>query len=376
MFKTFKRLCASLLAAALILAFMTGCGEAPPESAPPESEEAAGAEALVFAVAGPDKWIARAAEDYNAAGPEKPVELLRFQSAAELMSAVDGGLEADMYFAALDGLSLPEYAGSPAARLWEASADLSGRLDIPLAGNLAEAMSCEGELRCLPFDFEVEGVAWTLGEALPGSMAEAEALAAGAGATLFYPLWNCDSLAGGWLYPYLCSADEAARGDILASVLAHEQDDEPAPDARFAFNLVRLDGDENGELGLGNLVFNCADGWAAGLPGAETAGIYVPKHVFGIFEGCSDADAAWAFLEGFLSDALQENARSLPAAESAFESRLEHASRFVSPEAVETARGLVENSRLAAGPGLAGEEQAWYVEYINSEARHEKLGIA
>ena len=139
---------------------------------------------------------------------------------------------------------------------------------------------------------------------------------------------------------------------------------------------MRLDGDENGELGLGNLVFNCADGWAAGLPGAETAGIYVPKHVFGIFEGCSDADAAWAFLEGFLSDALQENARSLPAAESAFESRLEHASRFVSPEAVETARGLVENSRLAAGPGLAGEEQAWYVEYINSEARHEKLGIA
>ena len=76
MFKTFKRLCASLLAAALILAFMTGCGEAPPESAPPESEEVAGAEALVFAVAGPDKWIARAAEDYNAAGPEKPVELL------------------------------------------------------------------------------------------------------------------------------------------------------------------------------------------------------------------------------------------------------------------------------------------------------------
>ena len=75
MFKTFKRLCASLLAAALILAFMTGCGEAPPESAPPESEEAAGAEALVFAVAGPDKWIARAAEDYNAAGPERPVEL-------------------------------------------------------------------------------------------------------------------------------------------------------------------------------------------------------------------------------------------------------------------------------------------------------------
>ena len=68
-------------------AFTTGCGEAPPESAPPESEEAAGAEALVFAVAGPDKWIARAAEDYNAAGPERPVELLRFQSAAELMDA-------------------------------------------------------------------------------------------------------------------------------------------------------------------------------------------------------------------------------------------------------------------------------------------------
>lgn len=45
MFKMFRRLCASLLAAALILAFTTGCGEAPPESAPPESEEAAGAEA-------------------------------------------------------------------------------------------------------------------------------------------------------------------------------------------------------------------------------------------------------------------------------------------------------------------------------------------
>ena len=49
-------------------------------------------------------------------------------------------------------------------------------------------MSCEGELRCLPFDFEVEGVAWTLGEACPGAWRRPKPSPPGRARRYFYPL--------------------------------------------------------------------------------------------------------------------------------------------------------------------------------------------
>ena len=211
--------CAAM--ALVICLFCTACGETPPagSASPAPVSDGPDANPLVFAVVNTSAWIANAVEEYNAAGPERPVELLRFYSYDDLLDKLEAGLEADMYFTEVA-------AGANSERnraLWDASADLSGRLTTPLAGNLAEAMSSDGELRCLPFDFELSAMVWTLGEERPASMAEAQSLCDAAGRQLYYGTWSPYSLAYGWFYPYLCTAgDEDAAWDFLSVFLGDE----------------------------------------------------------------------------------------------------------------------------------------------------------
>ena len=352
--------CAAM--ALVICLFCTACGETPPagSASPAPVSDGPDANPLVFAVVNTSAWIANAVEEYNAAGPERPVELLRFYSYDDLLDKLEAGLEADMYFTEVA-------AGANSERnraLWDASADLSGRLTTPLAGNLAEAMSSDGELRFLPFDFELSAMVWTLGEERPASMAEAQSLCDAAGRQLYYGTWSPYSLAYGWFYPYLCAAGDEARADMLASFLTQDYRPDDSYLSGYSFCTLRSEA----SFGLEGLVNNCPDGWADGVSGSETLGMYEVRHVFGILNGCGDEDAAWDFLSVFLGDELQSLAYALPASAAALEARIAELADIpsTSPETELHARELIENTTVANSPALDSANLSWLSEWTNS----------
>ncbi len=355
-----KRLLSAVFALALC-ASITGCGETAPAdetpSAPPE------ANSLVFAVVRSDNWISSAVEDYNAANPEMPVELVRFQSTGELLRALNEGLEADMYFAKFEA----DYGCDFIRAFWDASIDLTDRLDTELAPNLQEALTYGGELRYVPYDFEIEAMAWTLGGTLPETMAEANTLAAANGDTLFPDSATNDGLAEVFLYPYICGASGDARSDILGAVYAHVLD--PGSGKGCAYRYARISNDWN--FGLDALEKQYGTEYTLGIPGAGTAGVYVPGNVIGITVNCEDADAAWAFLSRFMTDELQLKSNNLPASASALDTYIDEAGQHTSTyeHAVTMARDVIENTTLAAGMNLRQSEQDWFVDYINSPQR-------
>ena len=353
---------------AFAFCFAAACGSAAPEgSSAPSPKETEGA--LVFAVVKPNKWITDAVEEYNSSSPGRPIELLRFNYLRELADAVEAGLEPDMYFAALEGGMYPKSGET----LWDISADLSEYLTSPLAGNLRSAMTVEGELRFVPFDFRVDGLCWRLGGELPQGMDEAALAALEAGARVFPGVWSRDALASYWLYPYVCAADGAAREELLGAIYSHTEDG--VEGQNLAFGFFSLDSGDNFSLGA---LLNGGAGFAPGVPGSATAGSYVPEHVIGICSGCADPGAAWDFLSIFLGGDMQALAYGLPATASGFEARLEAAAERPStlPRAVELAREIVEGTGQFDSYSLAGRAAGWYVEYINSPERLESNGLS
>lgn len=339
-----KRVLMWFAAAALCL-FATACGTATePETTPTET---APAETMVMASVGTDNWLSNAVEDYNAAGTEKFVELVRFTSEDELLRALDEGLDADMYY-----LGSPvTLTGEATMLLWNLSADLSGHLDTELAPNLAEALMKDGELRYLPFDMRIEGLRWTLSDELPGSMAEAASLASEQGMSLFSGSLTQYGVVTK-LFPYLNACSEAARGEILDAVSAHVMGN-----TNGAYNLFAIDG-------RAGFSFDTTAG-AIGVPGSNTAAYYAPEAVFGVFDSCEDVDAAWAFLKLLYSDELQSNAGGLPVTASALDAYIDER---LDTESAQAFRELLENTRAAVGVNTVMSETRWYTDWYNASA--------
>ena len=332
-------------AAAVLCLFATACGTATgPETTPAET---APAETLVMASVGAGKWLSSAVEDYNAAGTEKFVELVRFASEDELFRALDEGFDADMYYLGSPG----NRTGEATKLLWDLSADLSGQLDVELAPNLAEALMKDGELRCLPFDMRSEGLRWTLSDELPGSMAEAASLASKQSMSLFSGAMTQYG-AVQRLFPYLNACDEAARGEILDAVSAHVMGD-----TNGAYNFYAADGGAEFSFDTG--------AGAIGVPGSGTTAYYAPETVFGVFEGCEDVGAAWDFLRLLYSDEIQAKTSSLPVTASALDAYIDEE---LDEESAPAFRELLENTRAAVGVNTVMDETRWYTDWYNANA--------
>ena len=206
--KMFKRVFSAALALAMVLA-LTGCGGEVSPTQTPESTPEQEANTLVLGVCRQSTSalsVRGVVEDYNDTNPAKTVELVYFDHTNQMLDAIDEGTQVDMYL-------LDEPFGvisSPIGEYWDASLDLTDYLDTELAPNLAEALSHDGELRYLPFDFSVRALHWSL-DGEPASFTQAAQLAANAGTTLFAPWRSRDGIVQYQLYSYLCSADEAVR---------------------------------------------------------------------------------------------------------------------------------------------------------------------
>ena len=333
--KTFKRLLSAALALVLCLT-ATGCGGDVSPTQTPESTP----------------------EPAANTNPAKTVELVYFDHPNQMLDAIDEGTHVDMYL-------LDEPFGvisSPIGEYWDTSLDLTDYLDTELAPNLAEALSHDGELRYLPFDFSVRALHWSL-DGEPASFTQATQLAANAGTTLFSPWRSRDAIVEYQLYSYLCSADEAVRSEVLGVVHTLE------PDTSNTSNgSAYLDVWLNGHPGFGLRGYDGSD-YSVGIPGATTLGIYEPKMVFGIFSACNDPDAAWDFLSTLYSADNQMQTGWLPATAAALEARLIQTAKYSSEDEADIAREIINGTTLAVSLNTQNVEQEWFLNYFSSPER-------
>lgn len=358
--KTLKRLLSAALALVLCLT-ATGCGGEVSPTQTPESTPEQEANTLVLGVCRQSTSalsVRGVAEDYNDTNPARPVELVYFDHPNQLLDAIDEGTQVDMYL-------LDEPFGvisSPIGEYWDASLDLTDYLDTELAPNLAEALSHDGELRYLPFDFSVHALHWSL-DGEPESFTQAAQLAANAGTTLFSPWRRRDAIVEYQLYSYLCSADEAVRSEVLGVVHTLE------PDTSNTSNgSAYLDIWLNGRPGFGLRGYDGSD-YSVGIPGATTLGIYEPKMVFGIFSACDDPDTAWDFLSTLYSADNQMQTDWLPATAAALEARLIQSAKYSSEDEADIAREIINGTTLAVGLNTQDVEQEWFLNYFISPER-------
>ena len=358
--KTLKRLLSAALALVLCLT-ATGCGGEVSPTQTPESTPEQEANTLVLGVCRQSTSalsVRGVVEDYNDTNPAKTVELVYFDHPNQLLDAIDEGTQVDMYL-------LDEPFGvisSPIGEYWDASLDLTDYLDTELAPNLAEALSHDGELRYLPFDFSVHALHWSL-DGEPESFTQAAQLAANAGTTLFSPWRSRDAIVEYQLYSYLCSADEAVRSEVLGVVHTLE------PDTSNTSNgSAYLDIWLNGRPGFGLRGYDGSD-YSVGIPGATTLGIYEPKMVFGIFSACDDPDTAWDFLSTLYSADNQMQTGWLPATAAALEARLIQTAKYSSEDEADIAREIINGTTLAVGLNTQNVEQEWFLNYFSSPER-------
>lgn len=358
--KTLKRLLSAALALVLCLT-ATGCGGEVSPTQTPESTPEQEANTLVLGVCRQSTSalsVRGVVEDYNDTNPARPVELVYFDHPNQLLDAIDEGTHVDMYL-------LDEPFGvisSPIGEYWDASLDLTDYLDTELAPNLAEALSHDGELRYLPFDFSIHALHWSL-DGEPESFTQAAQLAANAGTTLFSPWRSRDAIVEYQLYSYLCSADEAVRSEVLGVVHTLE------PDTSNTSNgSAYLDIWLNGRPGFGLRGYDGSD-YSVGIPGATTLGIYEPKMVFGIFSACDDPDTAWDFLSTLYSADNQMQTGWLPATAAALEARLIQSAKYSSEDEADIAREIINGTTLAVSLNTQNVEQEWFLNYFISPER-------
>ena len=361
--KMFKRVFSAALALAMVLA-LTGCGGEVSPTQTPESTPEQEANTLVLGVCRQSTSalsVRGVVEDYNDTNPAKTVELVYFDHTNQMLDAIDEGTQVDMYL-------LDEPFGvisSPIGEYWDASLDLTDYLDTELAPNLAEALSHDGELRYLPFDFSVRALHWSL-DGEPASFTQAAQLAANAGTTLFSPWRSRDAIVEYQLYSYLCSADEAVRSEVLGVVHTLEPDRDNTSNGSAYYDVWL-----NGHPGFGLSGYDDSDGsdYSVGIPGATTLGIYEPKMVFGIFSACNDPDAAWDFLSTLYSADNQMQTGWLPATAAALEARLIQAAKYSSEEEADIAREIINGTTLAVSLNTQNVEQEWFLNYFSSPER-------
>lgn len=358
--KTLKRLLSAALALVLCLT-ATGCGGEVSPTQTPESTPEQEANTLVLGVCRQSTSalsVRGVVEDYNDTNPARPVELVYFDHPNQLLDAIDEGTQVDMYL-------LDEPFGvisSPIGEYWDASLDLTDYLDTELAPNLAEALSHDGELRYLPFDFSIHALHWSL-DGEPESFTQAAQLAANAGTTLFSPWRSRDAIVEYQLYSYLCSADEAVRSEVLGVVHTLE------PDTSNTSNgSAYLDIWLNGRPGFGLRGYDGSD-YSVGIPGATTLGIYEPKMVFGIFSACDDPDTAWDFLSTLYSADNQMQTDWLPATAAALDARLIQMAKYSSEDEADIAREIINGTTLAVSLNTQDVEQEWFLNYFISPER-------
>lgn len=358
--KMFKRVFSAALALAMVLA-LTGCGGEVSPTQTPESTPEQEANTLVLGVCRQSTSalsVRGVVEDYNDTNPAKTVELVYFDHTNQMLDAIDEGTQVDMYL-------LDEPFGvisSPIGEYWDASLNLTDYLDTELAPNLAEALSHDGELRYLPFDFSVRALHWSL-DGEPASFTQAAQMAANAGTTLFAPWRSRDAIVEYQLYSYLCSADDSVRSEVLGVVHTLEPDRSDTTSSSAYYDVWL-----NGHPGFGLSGYDGSD-YSVGIPGAATLGIYEPKMVFGIFSACDDPDAAWDFLSTLYSADNQMQTGWLPATAAALEARLIQAAKYSSEEEADIAREIINGTTLAIGLNTQAVEQEWFMNYFISPER-------
>ena len=225
-----------------------------------------------------------------------------------MLSAMDSGTDVDMYF-----------TGGYTAQLAERSADLSAYLDTGLAPNLQATLTSEDGLRVLPFDFRIELLVRTVpGEA--ESLSGVAELARENNLQLMHGAIPTDSVKS-YFEPYILAADEEVRADI-PSVLENYSSDKD--DDTYAMRTAWLSRGTN--FGLTGSDYE--ETYIPGVPGVDTLGEYQLENVFGIFESCSDKDAAWGFLSCLYSEEAQSGTENMPATLSALTSYIEHESHY------------------------------------------------
>lgn len=308
-----KRIISALLALALCFA-VTGCGvDVTPAASPSDSgQDGAEANPLVFGVSRQmltgSLSLRALVDEYNASDPARPVELVYFDSVHQMLAAMDSGTDVDMYF-----------TRGYTAQLAERSADLSAYLDTELAPNLAPALTGEDGLRALPFDFRINLLVRTV----PGevdSLSGVAELARENNVQLMYGAIPTDTVKS-YFEPYILAADEEARADMLSVVENYVSD--PDNDT-CAMRPVCLSRGTN--FGLTGSDYE--ETYIPGVPGVDTLGEYQLENVFGIFESCSDKDAAWDFLSRLYGDEAQSGTENMPATLSALTAYIEHESHY------------------------------------------------
>lgn len=308
-----KRIISALLALALCFA-VTGCGgDVTPAALPSDSgQDGAEANPLVFGVSRQmltgSLSLRALVDEYNASDPARPVELVYFDSTDQMLSAMGSGTDVDMYF-----------TGSYTAQLAERSADLSAYLDTELAPNLQAALTGEDGLRALPFDFRINLLVRTVpGEA--ESLSGVAELARENNLQLMHGAIPTDSVKS-YFEPYILAADEEVRADML-SVLENYASDKD--DDTYAMRPAWLSRGTN--FGLTGSDYE--ETYIPGVPGVDTLGEYQLENVFGIFESCSDKDAAWDFLSRLYGEEAQSGTENMPATLSALTAYIEHESHY------------------------------------------------
>ena len=305
-----KRIISALLALALCFA-VTGCGgDVTPAASPSDSgQDGAEANPLVFGVSRQmltgSLSLRALVDEYNASDPARPVELVYFDSVHQMLAAMDSGTDVDMYF-----------TRGYTAQLAERSADLSAYLDTELAPNLASALTGEDGLRALPFDFRINLLVRTV----PGevdSLSGVAELARENNVQLMYGAIPTDSVKS-YFEPYILAADEEVRADI-PSVLENYSSDKD--DDTYAMRTAWL-------TNFGLTGSDYEETYIPGVPGVDTLGEYQLENVFGIFESCSDKDAAWDFLSRLYGDEAQSGTENMPATLSALTVYIEHESHY------------------------------------------------
>lgn len=308
-----KRIISALLALALCFA-VTGCGgDVTPAASPSDSgQDGAEANPLVFGVSRQmltgSLSLRALVDEYNASAPARPVELVYFDSTDQMLSAMDSGTDVDMYF-----------TRGYTAQLAERSTDLSAYLDTELAPNLASALTGEDGLRALPFDFRINLLVRTV----PGdvdSLSGVAELARENNVQLMHGAIPTDTVKS-YFEPYILAADEEARADMLSVVENYVSDPDNDTCAMRPVSLSR--GTNFGLTGS-----DYEETYIPGVPGVDTLGEYQLENVFGIFESCSDKDAAWDFLSRLYGDEAQSGTENMPATLSALAAYIEHESHY------------------------------------------------